>query len=265
MPTDPRTLAQIYRRWLYQDYIAWWHDQSVATKRLWETNARPYHMTGFAYWMKYHLNHLDDIALGLHLDHKVGSSTPDFSKNDLLSTCFGTYIDHGAISTALHFDGIDDYVTLPHSPITAPATPFSFSFFFYAKTLQSQPLVSKGDSTPLGAGYSIRHWTNVLYHPVYDITGTRQQAFGLLPVSQNTIHHVYWEHDGSTVSWYLDGVFDNSFPCNGIKHSTDPLTLGAWAYNPALQNFHGFLDELRLSNRILTLADTKRHAERRYP
>lgn len=50
-PTDARSLAQLSWRTMYQKATALWHALSDAEKQSWESTARPFHMTGYAYFM----------------------------------------------------------------------------------------------------------------------------------------------------------------------------------------------------------------------
>jgi len=51
IPADPKSLAQLSWRHMYQKAVALWHALSGAEKQEWETLARPKHMTGFAWFM----------------------------------------------------------------------------------------------------------------------------------------------------------------------------------------------------------------------
>lgn len=48
---DAKTLAQLSWRHMYQKAVALWHGLCAAEKESWESQARPKHMTGFAWFM----------------------------------------------------------------------------------------------------------------------------------------------------------------------------------------------------------------------
>jgi len=50
-PTDAKSSSQLFFRTLYQQCTALWHTLSQAEKAIWESNARPFHMTGYAYYI----------------------------------------------------------------------------------------------------------------------------------------------------------------------------------------------------------------------
>ena len=51
IPTDPKSLAQMSWRHMYQKAVALWHALSKTEKQEWESLARSRHMTGFAWFM----------------------------------------------------------------------------------------------------------------------------------------------------------------------------------------------------------------------
>lgn len=51
IPEDPRSLAQLSWRHMYQKAVALWHALSEAEKQDWESQARSRHMTGYAWFI----------------------------------------------------------------------------------------------------------------------------------------------------------------------------------------------------------------------
>ena len=50
IPKDVGSIEQLSWRTMYQKCALLWHDLSSAERQVWESTARPLHMTGFAYW-----------------------------------------------------------------------------------------------------------------------------------------------------------------------------------------------------------------------
>lgn len=65
MPKDARTVSQLSWRTMYQKAVALWHLLSAPEKQLWERQATPLHMTGFAYFMSQALRPNPGIYLPL--------------------------------------------------------------------------------------------------------------------------------------------------------------------------------------------------------
>lgn len=264
-PTDIYSLPQAYHRWLYQDYVAYWHDQTPATKQLWQTNARPYHMTGFAYWIKYHLTNLPDIAAAYHLDYITNNTVIDFSKNLNHGTVYGASLAPGIIHKALSFDGTDDYVNCGTNLTLDLNSSFTIECWTKHTTTAHAHLVIKHGGSP-ARGYRLsvdnigRFYTRLLC-----TDGNVTHATTPASYNDNKWHHVVAKRDTTTdmLYIYVDGL---------LKASTTDLTTGS-LINPAPLKiapkdtvfFAGLVDELPIYNRAIPDLDIKRHSERRYP
>ncbi|MBA7712379.1 hypothetical protein ES703_121353 [subsurface metagenome] len=110
VPTYRRTLPQNYQRWDYEDGIFYWHALTDAQRQEWRSKATRYHMTGFAYFMRWYLLNLPDLLGRWHLDTVSAAQTPDSSKNTNTGTVFGASLTDGYIDHCLSFDGVDDFV-----------------------------------------------------------------------------------------------------------------------------------------------------------
>jgi len=255
----------MYQRWLYQDYVAYWHDQSAVTKQLWETNARRYHMTGFAYWMRYHLANLPDIAASYHLDYITNSSVIDFSKNANHGTVYGAIPADGVIDKALFFDGLDDYVNCGHGPSLNPSTALTLEAFInilgYASTNYCVYL-GKYSYFAVSTGWLA---DSDIRFSIWDSDGVGHGASFVNPPWNTPLHVVgTWDSalPSDNIRLYINGKLETWWPESAdIRDSASvDLLLGAG---------HGFnhclIDHAVIYNRALTPADIKRHSERRYP
>ena len=65
IPTDARTSGQLAWRTMFQLAVDLWHSLSSAEKLSWESAARPYHMTGYAYFLSQALRPNPGIYLPL--------------------------------------------------------------------------------------------------------------------------------------------------------------------------------------------------------
>lgn len=265
IPIDRYTLPQAYQRWLYQDYVAYWHNQTDEVKQTWETNARRYHMTGFAYWMKYHLANLPDIVAGWRLDERTGITAIDFSKNKNNATLYVPTHTPGIIDYCLSFDGIDDYVKCPHDPSLNFGTgSFTIEFFLKMAPPSNFKLLS---SKYIGnTGFFIIYYSG--FRPgIGDGTWLAFLAPGqrIIPEADRFIHAMFVVDREAlptiTVYAYKDGnlLGSHSQALSGSTDTTQPFHLSRSLDEPHL------LDHYVLYNRALTSQDAKRHSERRYP
>lgn len=265
IPTDVRSLAQMYQRWLYQDYTAWWHTLSMADKQVWNSLASSYHMTGYAYWMSDRLHNLPDIVLGLRLDNISGTTTPDFSKHSHTPTVFGAFTTDGIIGPAFSFDGLDDFIRIPYHSSMDLTTELSMEAFVQLVDGQNQKIAQRD-----GFAGNTRSWifykkaNNRLYFVWYADGSLPSVHSPWIPLD-STMHYVAVTFDHGTVIMRVDDtawVWPYDDP--SIYVPTHPLTVGhgpVWGPSPA----DGIIDNYVLYNRVLPQVTLSNHAQRRYP
>ncbi len=264
-PTDPLSLAQQYQRWLYQDYVAWWHDQTPAVKATWESSARPYHMSGFAYWMRDMLTNLPDISLGLHLDWARAGSTTDFSKNNHTASVFGTAPLPGRIDQAFSFDGLDDYISIPHAP-SLSTVPFTFDFFIFNRGQATHGAIITKRKLSSGEGdydfYVISD--NRLWFAFFNLWW--REAYSTASLALNAWSHVMFTWDNNTCVFYINGQLDSTHVLGVPNVPTTQNALIGKLNWPGIERWQtGIIDHFIYYNRLLTPADALRHSLRRYP
>lgn len=264
-PVDPRTLAQVYHRWDYQDYAYLWTQLSVAEKQQWRSDARRQKITGFNYFMSDRLKTLPDLVLRWHLDPATGSLVPDTSRNALNGTLFGPSYTPGIIDGALDFDGVDDYAQVPQNTLYQLTDKISLEAFIYLKELCVSNIVI-GTTVVWSAGYSL--WMtnlNRITNPIVTTAGVDGGSSGLLEL--NRWYHFCFTYDkdggANNCILYQDGIpIDPRTTTGPIIQPGSPFSIGryaAWPTHPCL------IDEVRLYNRVLDATEILRHAERRYP
>jgi len=185
-------------------------------------------------------------------DEGYGNIAHDYSGNGNNGTIYGaTWVD-GVIGKALSFDGVDDYVEVPHSDSLMPSA-FTVAVWFkvYNWTSQFARVLEKGGYT-VGGGYGIEGNPNgdgkiqlVIWN------GTASQTFETSTVlSFNTWYFFVGVFDGRNVKVYLNGNLERSGTAT-MTTNTYKLVIGRWA--AASGNFwNGIIDEVRIYNRALT-------------
>jgi len=265
VPQDPQSLAQMYQRWDYQDYIALWHSLSAAEKRQWETDARPYKITGFNYWMRTRLNALTNLVGRWHLDRYPGTSVPDSSKNDNPGTLFGPTYTEARIAQGIGCDGVDDHMKVNHhSSLNLGTTGTIMAFFKPLTGIGTRGLIANKGSNWGRAGWTVS---------TFDTNKIWFFWSGLVEMSLNSVntytldefHHVACRMNGATMNIFIDGIKDPANRAN--TQSSDnpyPIYSGYEATKLAFP-FKGVIDELVLVDIALPDEDIKRHSLRRYP
>lgn len=265
IPTDPKTLAQIYQRWDYQDGIWAWKALSQAQKQVYQTAASRYHMTGFAYFMRGYLKNLPDLLGRWRLDEKTGAIAYDSSKNNHNGTIFGASPATGPIDGCYFFDGINDQIPIGIYPSLNPDS-FTLELFIKPQAVLGwRTLFGNHWPAAPGArrGYGFRTSGATLRATVADGAGNEAVVF-FFPLVADTLFHIAMTHElNVALSLYVDGDFVASTPITGITKGILPIIIGAlpgvaeWAW--------GDIDNVVLREGVLPAGQIKQHSERRYP
>lgn len=265
IPTYRRTLAQVYQRWLYEDYAYLWRQQSLATQRQYASNGVRHHLTGFQYWMKYQLTNLPDILAWWKMDDNVGARTIDSSRNLHHLTIIGASPQAGVIGGAFLFDGINDYLRGPTASLAIGTSDFTFTGYFHTDKAGRTWIYEKRTGV---FGTCIFIEGNVLKSQISD-TSPRTEIVSATVVNSGVIFAfaLTYDRDGNC-QIYLNGVADGAAvditaQSNSI---TTPLATLYVGVNAGLGEwFEDMIDDLRCYTRLLDQAEITRHAERRYP
>ena len=171
--------------------------------------------------------------------------------------------------TAVYFDGIDDYVEVPHSPgyLLDEGT---VTFWANIDALGTAQGFFSKDSTEFDTG---GHLT-INVQPGGQVrvrlqSATADNFVNSAPVSPATWIHVAFSWGPAGMALYLDGATPITNPYTGGLGTTsggagnfEPIAFGAatrvsddFLVTPTSQHFAGYLDDVRIYNRALTLAE----------
>lgn len=262
---DARTLKQVYQRWLYQDYVAWWHDQTPAIKLLYEKNARPFHMTGFAYWMREKLSTLPDIAGAWHLDEGSGLTIKDFSRNSNNGTITGPTWVKGHFGNALRFDGNNDIVNCGTSPSLDLAQLFTIEAWLTINTLKAYSTVATKQNTLRTDD------TPPLIFIVHNDGRIAAAHDGIWVFSSNAgitagiPYHIIWQLTAGSIHFFVNGTPYGSGAFSYTDDFAYDLILGSFHSKTPTYDLAGDLDEFHIYSRALPQADILRHSQKTYP
>jgi len=165
--------------------------------------------------------------------------------------------------TALHFDGVDDYVLVAgNSKLSGPAK-ITCETWIYVTNFNSSPC---GDCAPIiwqqdkayrfGVGN-----TKAVHFQLLNGTTVVSLSSGTV-LSANTWHHIAGTFDGTKLKIYIDGVATDStsasFSITYKSSSTD-----VWIADPAT-GYGGVLEETRIWDYARSKAEIKEGMARRY-
>lgn len=153
---------------------------------------------------------------------------------------------------ALNFDGVNDYVVVPHNPTLNFTSNFTISMWFKANSnSQTQKyLMGKGNS------YAIIYEfvDNQIEFSSTAFTGDDPRTNSQMPLTDVLWHHITYTYDGATLKGYRDGIQVVSQP-KVFTLTTNGLDLHLGSANPAGNYAGGSFDEFRIWNRALTLSE----------
>ncbi len=170
-------------------------------------------------------------------------------------------------SSALVFDGVDDYVTMGEAPSLGLQT-FTVEAWVLregageeagtgAGGVQITPIAGKGrgenDDTIYNCNYAFGFADNVLAADFEDmVDGGNHPVIGTIPVSWGQWHHVAVSYDGGTWRLFVDGVLDVVTPANATPRSDSiqHFAIGTMMDSTGAPAgaFAGSIDEVRVWN-----------------
>jgi len=169
------------------------------------------------------------------------------------SAVSATYSASGRINTALSFNGTSNYISFADNAnwtINASGM-LSISMWLYFSgnqlgtyiNLWGHPYGPMLYLTNQSAGnYSIDWWT----------LGSNVASSGTKAISLNAWHHIVFVKNGSSVSFYLDGIATNTTATDVTKDPSGVFIGGESIYN---QDFYGRIDEVGIWKRAITSAE----------
>lgn len=265
VPTDPYSLPQAYQRWLYEDYAYLWTQQSAATRAIYRSAGSRYHLTGFQYWMKYHLTNLPDIAGYFKLDEKTSATAYDSSRHLNHATIFGASPSIGRIDGALYFDGINDYLRIPkQDQFDFRNSTLTLDFFLRINT----PGVRMVIINHRGA---LPHEWSLTLAPAGDLYLYVEDGFAINSaighITIGQLHHIICHYQDQSLNGhiFIDGTDRTTIVTNRIfPFETGDIYVGTRAGDLTL-DLDGYIDNLIIYDRELDQTEITRHAARRYP
>ncbi len=201
---------------------------------------------------------LDDTS-GSSISDSIGSFIGTWSDNDDSDVSGETL--SGIVSSALQFDGADDYITIADNAQLSGSSgvDFTWSFWFNPDSVPGVEyyLLTKSQSAGF-KDYEFMYRADQTVSFYYENGGSNDGP--CLCATTSTFNTGEWNHiaasfDGGSreLKIYVNGVFENSYSLTyDLPDGTGSLQLGQRAYTAGTYNFDGAMDDVRIYDRVLT-------------
>ncbi len=158
----------------------------------------------------------------------------------------------GKIAQALSFNGVSQYVLIPHGPMFNLSTP---TYSAWIKTTQTGIQYIIDHDVYYGGSLILSNGALEFNH-----SGATTTAITSTKVNDGTWHFVAMTFDGAYVRLYIDGALQGTFygPSLGFL-SFEDLYIGERGNNGNF--FNGSIDDVRIYNRALTTAEIQALAQ----
>lgn len=161
----------------------------------------------------------------------------------------------GRFGSALHFDGVNDYVTIADASAFQVTTALTIAGWIKAESWNYGDytciILRKGEANPNNWQLGVTDGHVSLTLDDYDAYGMR----GNTTLSTGTWYHVAAAWDGSNVRLYVNGVLDHAPIARAAPIATDTRALYLGGRSGATDVTHGIVDEVRFYDRALTAAE----------
>jgi hypothetical protein len=188
-----------------------------------------------------------------------GGLAHDYSGFNNHGNIFGPIWTNGKHDSALQFDGIDDYIEVPHSSYLAGfSSGFTASFWIkFNDTIRRQAILNKYDTTNNQRSWFIEYQNHSAYGKVLGFFASNNGANYSEWYANFTPQKGQWYH--ITIVWktneipkfYVNGQLIPTIGNNTISqiynNTLAPLHIGKSTYTPG-REFNGFIDELKVYN-----------------
>jgi hypothetical protein len=194
---------------------------------------------------------VDDHTIALwHFNEATGGALHDATGHGNDGTIYGAAWAPGRFGTALHFDGIDDYVRVAHRAMQDFHGQITIEAWVRLESYHANAsFVCKGEATGC---YALKE-----YSPdpgaqkcCFDVGGpwSGYTFVGQSPIALNQWVLLAATYDGTTSRIFVNGVLDRSETLT-VPVPTDPFDLYIGADPPGLWDYvNGTIDEVRISD-----------------
>jgi len=199
----------------------------------------------------------EGLVLEMHFNELVGTIAYDLSGYSNNGTIYGaTRVNEGFVR-ALHFDGVDDYVSIPHSSSLDLKTALTLSAWVYRTRAAGEWIINKNYDAIANTQYGFFLESN---HAInFVLNGATRVSFIMDIIGKWT--HIVCTWDKSLAKIYVNGELKASASyTTELTSQPYALTLATRKTTggvPGASWFNGSIDEVLIYNRALSESEIR--------
>ena len=197
------------------------------------------------------------LAAAYSFDEGSGATATDLAGkgNNGTLTNGATWAAAGKYGGAISFDGVNDLVTIADSASLDLTTGMTLAAWVRPSVTGWPYRTVVMKEQPGGLAYAMYLTDQTRPLSTVFSGGAERVASGTAALAANTWTHLAATYDGTNLRLYVNGTLVTTTPWSGtITASTGALRIGANTIWPE-EAFQGLIDEVRVYNRALTLAE----------
>ncbi len=206
---------------------------------------------------------IGDLVGEWHFDEGTEGLVGDSSGNGNNGTIHGTNMATGKIGTALEFDGLDDYVSIPDAPTLNPVAEITLSAWVNPCVIPQDgwnKIIAKpytNYTTPWQQYALALHDNQFVFE--LNTEGAKDVIASTETLEPNTWYHVTGTYDGSEMRIYVNAALNGTIQKSGaiVAYPTD-VHIGAGIYSDAETEYlNGTIDEVKIYSRALSAEEIR--------
>lgn len=164
----------------------------------------------------------------------------------------------GRRGEALEFNGLSDYVAIPHDPAISELETLSLAAWIQAKKHGTWvAVIEKGVHENWSYGFFVEADGTLSFEVSTGPNNNLICCVGDEELDIGKWYHIFGSYDGEFVRTYVNGKLEGVMKASGALHITDgfPLTVGS---RNGRNHFTGIVDELALWNNAVSVTEAMR-------
>ncbi len=148
---------------------------------------------------------------------------------------------------ALYFDGTDDHVDIPNTPLMQFTGDVTFEAWCNPSATDGQRTVFINSIEPAQYWGFFIAVKNGLAHVSIVINAVQYGVLGTTPISTGNWYHIAGVREGTSLKIYVNGVLENSLtiPSGNLRHGDATNRIGAAQLFIPAYYYVGYIDEIR--------------------